>query len=1115
MIKSSSLRSAFFNPRALIAFVLCLAGVGLALLAVGGFTASPAHAQGASNKAAAAAKNQPPAEVSAPAPSILTPVRAVRSQPLRLQKVIRPEAAPGHDHPEPMQPKPPAESGGADTARQDLPGPVTSAPTPTGVSFDGVGVGLNGFAPSSNPPDVNGRVGGSQYVQWNNTSFAVFNKNTGALLYGPAAGNTLFQSLGGVCASHNDGDPVVSYDILAGRWVLSQFVVGGPTTSYSHQCVAVSVTGDATGEYYLYDFVTDPINFVDYPHTGVWPDGYYMSAHVFNAAGTAFLAARVYVMEREKMIQGLPARLQSANLAGNPYGFLPSDLDSLTPPAVGEAAFLIGPGATTASTYSARVAVTWGATPTIVLVEGTILNAAYNNAPCTGSGSRSCVQQPAPAATTDYLDNLSAHFMYRLAYRNNGTQAAPQESLVANITVRGANTTRGGIRWYEFRNAGSSTTQPTIFQQSTFDPDATYRWMGSIAMDKDQNMALGYSKSSTTVIPSIWITGRLGTDALNTMGAEVQATAGVGVQTAGAGNRWGDYSSMTLDPVNQCTFYYTNEYLKANGTFNWSTRISAFRFPSCVNAPAFGTISGTVTSAETGAPISGVVVTLDNGYAAATDPSGHYSIVVPAGSYTATAADAARNCTVATPGAVPVSVGVGGSATQDFTMSGSSKLEANGVAIDDSASGNGNGVVNKFECFNLNAIVKNNGCATETAIAATLTSTTPGVTIVNGSATYPDLVIDAAGTNSVPFKVSTASNFVCGTNIAFSLNLTFASGSKTIALSVPTCSGGPNQAIPSSSLTTADLTQSDRLGRNGIPSTCAGKPAPAGGFPGTKYYKTFNFTNDGGAPACFTVTLNAALGGAGDIESAAYLTAYDPTNLSLNYLGDSGISGLGTTVGSASYSFTVPAQSNFVVVVNTTGTTTSSVFSGTVSGFYDQTAGPGVCPATPTAPNLISVASRLTNPTGTFDINFPSGTPIGVEDRDNGGSYTLVFTFDSPVQSGSAAVSGTGTTGTATFSGNQMIVPLSGLTDQQTVTLTAMNVTGTNGGVLTSASVTAGFLIGDTTGDGNVNSTDVGQTKTQSGTSTNGSNFRLDVNNSGVINSTDVSRVKANSGNHL
>src|SRR5439155_10666875 len=175
---------------------------------------------------------------------------------------------------------------------------------------DGVGIGLSGFVPSGNPPDTNGRVGATQYVQWNNTSFAVFNKTTGALLYGPAAGNTLFQTLGGACATHNDGDPVVSYDIMAGRWVLSQFAVGA-SPDYSHLCVAVSITGDATGSYYLYDFVTDSTNFVDYPHMGVWPDGYYVTTHVFNPAGTAQVAGRVSVLERAAMLTGQTARIQS------------------------------------------------------------------------------------------------------------------------------------------------------------------------------------------------------------------------------------------------------------------------------------------------------------------------------------------------------------------------------------------------------------------------------------------------------------------------------------------------------------------------------------------------------------------------------------------------------------------------------------------------------------------------------------------------------------------------------------------------------------------------------------------------------------------------------------
>jgi len=853
---------------------------------------------------------------------------------------------------------------------QTLLGPVVSAPPATGLSFDGVGVGLGAFNPSSNPPDTNGRVGAKQYVQWNNTSFAVFNKTTGALLLGPISGNTLFQSLGGDCASHNDGDPTVAYDILSGRWILAQFVVGG-SPDFSHECVAISQTEDATGEYYLYDFVTDSENFVDYPKIGVWPDGYYMSGHVFNASGTVFLQGRIFVFEREQMLKGLPAQQLQADLkkySNKPqFGFLPSDLDSLTPPPAGEAAFLIGPNPATKNRLtSTRVAVTWGAAPRIRLTES-LIQESWDTAPCVNdtdaNDHRDCVPQPGPATPADDLDNLDSRFMYRLAYRNFGGN---QESLVGNITVTGRNSTpkHGAIRWYEFRNAGSSTTTPTVFQSSTFDPDNAYRWMGSIAMDREHNIALGYSKSSLTVIPSIFINGRLGTDPLNTLGTEAQVKAGTGVQQVAnninPGNRWGDYSAMTVDPIDQCTFYYTNEYLKTNGAFNWSTNISSFRFPvtACASAPAWGTLNGTVRSSPSNATLSGVIVTLNNGYAGATDENGHYSFLVPPGIYTAMAADADRNCTSASPANPTVTINSGASTTQNFTMVGTSNLQENenGVTINDAPPiGNGNGVINRNECVDLNIALKNNGCANATASSATLTTTTPGVTVVQGSSNYPRMPIDAVATNATPFQIQTANNFACGTEIEFDLNLTFPNGSKTIHITVPTCTGGANATIPPSTLTTSDSTQADRMGRDGTPSTCDGKACPGGiGTPGTRFFKTFGpFTNSAGVPACITVTINVDVPGPGDIESAAYLGSYDPTNLCQNYLGDSGVSGLGGPVipgqppplGSASYAFTVPAGASFVVVVNTTGTTNSSQFSGTVSGFFDDTAGPGPCSA--------------------------------------------------------------------------------------------------------------------------------------------------------------------------
>jgi hypothetical protein len=961
MKKNSSTRSGFFNRRLLLSFslLLGLSGVALGLFAVGaGPKRISSTARGGEGPIVKGSRERVQVASQADATAIAAyrgprndtrPVRPIRTIPLRQMKAIPPELAPKPFEFEPVRVKGPVNTSGPTSPAQTFAGSPLSAPTATGLSFEGVGVGIPGFAPSSNPPDTNGRVGSKQYVQWNNTSFAVFNKTTGALLFGPTAGNTLFQSLGGDCALHNDGDPVVSYDILSGRWVISQFAVGG-SPDVSHQCIAVSATEDATGSWYVYDFVTDSENFIDYPKTGVWPDGYYMTGRVFNPAGNLLLNSRVFVFERDKMLQGLPARQLQKDLKkyGNKPqdGALPSDLDSLTPPPAGEAAFVIAPHpATTNKLASARVKVTWGANPTITLTESEI-PVSWDSAPCVNdtaaNNHRDCVPQPAPAGPVDYLDNLDFRLMYRLAYRNFGGNPV-QESLVANISVTGgpSQPKHGAIRWYEFRNAGASSTIPTVFQASTYDPDSSYRWMGSIAMDKDHNIALGYSKSSLSIIPGIYITGRLGTDAPNTLGAEATVFAGTGVQlnSTGAGNRWGDYSAMTVDPVNQCTFYYTNEYLPTNGGFNWATRIASYRFPSCTSAPAWGTLRGTIRSSPSNRVLSGVIVTLNNGYAGATNASGVYSFLVPPGTYTATAADADRNCTSASPANPTVTITSGGTTTQNFTMVGTSNLEEDSFAI------GGNGVIHKNDCKNLNVTLKNNGCANATGVSSTLTTTTPGVTVIQDSSSYPSMVIDATGTNTTPFQIQTSASLDCGTNIDFDLTLTFPNGGKTVSFSVPTCTGGTDQTFGPDVLDANDPTQADRLGRDGQPSSCAGKACPGGGFPGTKRFQTYNFTNDGGSAACFTVTINAATGGAGDIESAAYLGSYDPTNLCLNYLGDSGIVGLGTAVGTASYQFVVPAHSNFVVVVNTTGTiTTSSQFSGTVSGFFDFSSGSGPCP---------------------------------------------------------------------------------------------------------------------------------------------------------------------------
>lgn len=1148
--KKSGSRSAFFNFRALLGFLCAFVAVALALFASGVANGWHFKMRKGSGASMALAKSNIGEELPLAQGSLVTPNSAkpqndsrpvvpVKTKALRDLPMIPPELAPHRERPEPVRPPLPTD-GGVDPKSQRSFGPVTSAPTATGVSFEGVGVGIPGFVPSSNPPDTNGRVGATQYVQWNNTSFAVFSK-TGTRLYGPAAGNTLFQSLGGVCATHNDGDPVVAYDIMSGRWILSQFVVDGPAGSASHQCVAISQTQDATGAYYVYDFLTDATNFVDYPKIGIWPDAYYMSGHVFNAAGTSFLAGRVYAFERSQMILGLPARSVSANLTPGPgggtqFGFLPADLDSLTPPPASEAEFIIGPDPNSAAFVdSTRATVAWGATPSLTLSTTTrVAITSVTAAPCAiSSANRQCVPQPSPALSTDDLDNLSGHLMYRLPYRNFGGSPV-QESLVANAIRRGS-TAHDDIQWYEFRNAGASNTAVTVFQQGTYDPTTDWRWMGSIAMDNSHNIALGYSKSSTTVKPGIYITGRLSTDTVGTMGAEATVFAGTGVQmvvgSTNPGNRWGDYSAMTIDPVDQCTFWYTNEYIPTNGGFNWAARIASYTFGAqCTPAAAWGTVSGTVTSCATGAPVPGVNVTLDNGFAAATDANGNYSILAPPGSYNASASDPNRNCASSTPGSAPVTVASSGNTPQNFCMNGASNLQANGTTIDDTSSnGNGNGVINSNECVNLNVNVKNNGCATETGITATLTTSTSGVTVTQPNASYPNMVIDASGNNSVPFTIQTSNSFVCGTNIALNLNLTYAGGSKTVAISLPTCAGGPNQSIPASSIATTDSSQPDRLGRTGNGSTCAGKACPGAiNTAGTRNYKTFTFTNSGGAPACITINTHASCGSggtAGDIISVAYLNTYipptvqgDPTgNMCMNYLGDSGVSGLGLTVPNASYSVSVPAGQNLVVVVETSaGATTCAEFDATLSGFFDFTQGPGACLAP--APALQSEASRLTHgSSGPFDLALSTANRT-VEPRSDGtGNYTIVFNFDQPVNSGSATFTGPGggSVSGVTFSGNSMIVGLTGVTDQQTGTVAISNVSGPGTASMPSASVQIGFLYCDVTEDGFVNAGDTIRDRNFSGQTLTTSNFIYDVNLDGLINVGDAAAIRSKSGDFL
>src|SRR2546421_971469 len=440
---------------------------------------------------------------------------------------------------------------------------VTANMPGTTLNFDGIP--FPGVACNCAPPDTNGEVGATQYVQIVNEGYHVCDKTSGASLLGPSGIATVWSGFGGVCQSNGNGDPVVLYDQLAGRWVISQFAgVSVPTD----ECVAVSTTGDATGSYNRYDFHLGS-NFFDYPHIGVWPDAYYMSMNVFNAAGTAFLGPQPFAFDRSKMLAGLPATFVSTGVTGGSSEevYLPADLDgSNLPPAGAPATFVEFPGGGNYRTFHFHVDFATPSNSTFTLVGSPA--AAGFTVLC--GATRSCVPQ---AGTTSRLDGIGDRLMFRLTYRNFGDH----ESVVGNYTVS-ANSV-AGVRWFELRNVTGGPV--SVFQESTYQPDATWRWMGSAAMDQQGNIAIGYSASSGSIFPQIRYAGRLASDPLNTLAqAESTLFAGTGSQT-GTSNRWGDYSDLTVDPTDDCTFWYTTQYYSTTSSFNWRTRIGSFKFPGC------------------------------------------------------------------------------------------------------------------------------------------------------------------------------------------------------------------------------------------------------------------------------------------------------------------------------------------------------------------------------------------------------------------------------------------------------------------------------------------------------------------------------------------------------
>jgi len=521
-----------------------------------------------------------------PAPIANRPVAFGISAPLRDLAKLPPPPQWGLHLANPVHRVPKRPAGKAvDPVEQSAPGAPSNFSL--GVNVVGVGNGFPGYSVDVAPPDTQMAAGDTQLIQWVNLSYAVFDKSGNALT--PAIpGNVLWTNLGGACASANDGDIVVLFDRAAHRWLLTQPVFEGPPY---YTCLAVSTSSDALGTYYLYQFPQGTL-FPDYPKWGTWSNGYYQNSNLFN--GNNFAGPKSCAYNRTKILAGDNTAEQICfTLTASEDTLQWADIDSPTQPPAGQDAFAIGSVGDVdnshLSLYSMHPVFSNPSQSTITGSGNSQMITIPTFTPACGANdySDACVPQK---GVTDMVDSLGGFLMYRFAYWEDppliSVKATPPKPLPSqhwyisqDVQASGGNV---GVRWYEFTAPIKSVpvTSISLFQSGTFAPDSNYRWMASMTRDKVDDVLIGYSESSANMYPSIAITGRVSTDPLGTLENEIIVVSGTGSQVDTA-NRWGDYSGMRIDPVDNCTFWYTTEYYMVTTTFDWSTQIASAKFSNC------------------------------------------------------------------------------------------------------------------------------------------------------------------------------------------------------------------------------------------------------------------------------------------------------------------------------------------------------------------------------------------------------------------------------------------------------------------------------------------------------------------------------------------------------
>lgn len=632
------------------------------------------------------------------------------------------------------------------------------------LSFDGI---ENYSQPvRSWPPDTNGDVGPNHYVLTVNTSIAMYDKTTGALQR-QITFNDFFPAGAGACESGHSGDPVVVYDRFAQRWLISDFKV--LDTGPYYECVAISQTTDpVNGGWYYYSILISTTALNDYPKLGVWNDSYFFTFNMFANFGTTWGGVQVWALEKARMLTGQSITPVYFSLsAGSGYSsLLPAHALSLPP--------LGAPNYVTAVQQPGSLLI-WEFTPNWSNPGASTFTGPteLSVAPFAAAAS---IPQP---STSILLDSLSFRPMMQLIYRTvNGVEALWLTHTVASGGV-------AAMRWYEVRQPAVT---PVLHQQGTYQPDSYHRWMGSLAVDQDGNMALGYSIGSGLMYPSIRYTGRLAGETLGLLPQGEKVIVNGSTYQASY-TRWGDYSAMAVDPVDDCTFYYTTEYydaLENTANLNWQTRVGAFKYTSCGQPK--GRIRGVVRDSLTSMPIPGAPVVANSATQKMTvtsDASGVYTITLSADTFSLTVGPLPPGYPdSATVNNVPL---VANQITlQDLYLGPMSNLVSGGQSVDDAVpTANGNGYAEPGESdLNLWTAIENTGALQATNITSQLTSLTSGVTIGTDTVQFPDIAPGQTETALAPFTFSVDRSVVCGTDIQFLATVTDALNTYNLNYSV-------------------------------------------------------------------------------------------------------------------------------------------------------------------------------------------------------------------------------------------------------------------------------------------------------------------------------------------